>query len=98
MLFRSRGQLSDHNLITYTVALDNRKVIKTRQIKKVDWNKFKAVLATQPVQRHHQWVWSTTRLDKEVEALEGRIITACFIGSPVGAQPFSKQTNKQTYR
>ena len=91
----TRGQLSDHNLITYTIALDNRKVIKTRHLKKVDWNKFKAVMATQPVQRHPQWVWSTTRLDKEVEALEGRIITALDELAPLKQVRFNDKPQKR---
>ena len=68
------GGLSDHNLITYTVKLDSRRVVKARNHKQVEWHKFRRILDSQPCQRHTSTIWSTKRLEEEVKALEGRII------------------------
>ena len=52
-------------------------------------------MATLPAQRHHQYVWSTTRLDREVEALEGRIITALDELAPLKQVRFNDKPQKR---
>ena len=99
MLFRSwrvhEGGLSDHNLITYTVKLDSRRVVKARNFKRVEWHKFKRILDSQPCQRHSSTIWSTKRLEEEVKALEGRIIATLDEVAPLRQVRFDAKPQKR---
>ena len=91
----TKVQPSDHRMITFNVKLDSNKVIKTRQLKKVDWNIFSAKLINQPVQRHPSEVWTTRRLDKEVCALEDRIINSLDEVAPLRQVRFNTKPQKR---